>query len=95
MVVCCTLTTDQHPIGITHQLWFLLAIHHPSLPANIINKIRLHLTQSDLPVPICISITFHAFHQVVAENSVLEIWVGNWNLTAINPTKIFSFASVT
>ena len=33
------------------------------LPAGILNQIYLHLTQRDFAVSICISITFHAFHQ--------------------------------
>ena len=70
------LSTHQYPIGITHQLRLLLSTHHACLPANIFNQIGLHLTQRDFAVSICISITFHAFHQVVAENTVLEIWIG-------------------
>ncbi len=52
-------------------------MHHAGVPGHIHDKRRLHLAQGDFSVPLRISMSLNALHEVVAETAMRETGFGD------------------
>ena len=70
---CKKLPAYQHSARIAHDLRLLGAVHPHGAPRDVLRKIGLHLTHSDLFILVSVSFPLHTPHKVVAEDPVFEL----------------------